>query len=243
MCKATRQHGTRLIIGAIFFGVASAAGAQTESATSSVASTATHDKVKTSDKHQQQVLDFVKGREAPPSTSEPTGGKPDDVVAVPEHLTNSENQAPRASETKVAGGRYATLSPDADIMQLLMIVMMQSTKAANEDLRSMMERIRRLNRERQEVRESLTVMWQEQARLRADPDLKAEQLEWADSLNRHCPPGTDDNCLVEQLRTRAAVLKTRPQSAHCTSAKRCGGPTLSVSEDPDAGGEASPPTE
>lgn len=245
MLKAPRHQRISLVIGAFLLGVASVTGAQSESATSTVPpKDATFGKAKTSDKQQAEMLDFVKGREAPPSESDPTRAKLDGAVAAPEQPANSNDQDLRRSGSGVSVGQTAArskkLGPNADIEQLMMIVMMESYRSASEDLKNMMERIRRLNSEKQEVRESLSVMWQEQSRLRGDPNLKAEQLEWAASLIRNCPPGTGDDCLVEQLRERTSVLKTSPVYGQCAAAIGCGGPTLSVTEDPDAGGEVSP---
>jgi hypothetical protein len=235
-----RDLGKSLAIGAFFLLAASLTAAQ-EPATSTGAS----NKVKTSDKQQAAVLEFVKGREAPPGEVGPTGPKAVDLVAAPRHGTDAKEPDQSASNSRLSGGRFRARSkivePGADIEQLTMIVMMESAKSENKDLSGIMERIHRLNLEKQEVRDSLSVMWQEQSRLRDDPNAKAEQLEWAYSLIKRCPPVSNDDCLTEQLRSRASVLKTSPVSGDCPSPTGCARSTLTVSEDPDAGGEASPP--
>ena len=79
MRKATHDQATPFIIGAAFLGIAPVAGAQTGSApTPVVTQDSANSKVRTSDKHHAQATEFVKGREAPPSTGEPIGGKPTD---------------------------------------------------------------------------------------------------------------------------------------------------------------------
>jgi hypothetical protein len=99
---------------------------------------------------------------------------------------------------------------DGDVMAIAFIVMMEAAKSAQEDLKSIMDGVKRLNKEKQEARDLLATMQQQQRRLLYNAKLKREQREWAYSLRSLCPPGTDqDDCLLRELRLRTAALKAQ----------------------------------
>jgi len=112
---------------------------------------------------------------------------------------------------------YAVLGPmnGQDIMAIAYIVLMQSAKDANEDLKSIMQDIARMNRDKAGVRDLLQAMKQEQARLRGSPELAQQQHGWAVSLTSLCPPGASrDECLIRQLRLRTAALRGQSAIRH-----------------------------
>lgn len=97
---------------------------------------------------------------------------------------------------------------DQGIEAMAFIVMMESAKSAQEDLKSIMQDILRMNSDKAEVRDLLQAMKKEQARLRGNPELAPEQREWAVSLINLCPPDVSrDDCLIRQLRSRTAELQ------------------------------------
>ena len=98
------REGISSVIAGLMFGVSSLAGAQTGSAPNTVvAQDSANSKVKTSDKHQAEMLQFVKGREAPPSTGEPTGGKPTDGGVYEDPDAGGEVSPALAKPTSASG--------------------------------------------------------------------------------------------------------------------------------------------
>jgi hypothetical protein len=118
MTETTHHQAMPLIIGAFALGVASVAVAQSESATTTGNSDSTAvGRVKTSDKQQKAMLEFVKGREAPPSTEEPTGGKPTDGGVYEDPDAGGEVSPSLAKPTSVSeptGERASSVYEDPD---------------------------------------------------------------------------------------------------------------------------------
>jgi len=112
------REGISSVIAGLMFGVSSLAGAQTGSAPNTVvAQDSANSKVKTSDKHQAEMLQFVKGREAPPSTGEPTGGKPTDGGVYEDPDAGGEVVPSLAKPTSVSeptGERASSVYEDPD---------------------------------------------------------------------------------------------------------------------------------
>ena len=97
---------------------------------------------------------------------------------------------------------------DQDIEEIAFIVMMESAKSAQEDLKSIMQDIVRMNGDKAEVRDLLQAMKQEQTRFGGNVGLATGQRDWAVSLINLCPPDVSrDDCLIRQLRLRTAVLQ------------------------------------
>jgi|SRR5688572_14247269 len=115
---------------------------------------------------------------------------------------------PENSRENHARRRGLTEDPAlSDIEMLVMLALAMSAQNADDDMRSIVDRLKRLIREKEEARELLSAMRQEQRRLHYDPRAKHQQQAWAYSLKGLCPPGpSEDDCLLRQLRSRIGAL-------------------------------------
>ena len=104
------------------------------------------------------------------------------------------------------GGSFA----DPDIEALAWLVLRESSRSAQEDLRSVMESIRRINGQKADVRAALLLLREEQDGARETSDARAEQRRWGRSLARLCPPGNQqDECLSREILQRAQLIRSR----------------------------------
>ena len=99
---------------------------------------------------------------------------------------------------------------EPDIEGLAWLVLRESSRSAQEDLKSVMESIRRINGQKAEVRAALMVLREEQDGGRETSTVRAEQRRWGRSLARLCPPGNQqDECLSREIVHRAQLVRRR----------------------------------